>query len=273
MPETESQPAAAPPKRRWYQYSLRTLLMLPLVLALVLSAVYSWPYAHRRYSLWRLQDYVDKDLTTLPRDEQRRLEAWSESLIGKYERPLKLHNIDIPGIGQRMLIVESRPRTISALPEYGDYRIHSLDSWRRATQITTLDLGGDPLSIEFDESRRGFLCMTLAYEDDGPNGVKRFFFRVADGNAELIRVEKYDGTVWAYLRPVSLPERIEMPNLLESSDLVQQLRGLAAYLYGNPFRWKNIDDKTRRRFAELADSPDPWVSEEAKFALEWAIEK
>ncbi len=61
MSTTDSPPAAPKPSRRRYQYSLRTLLLLPTVLALVLSAIYSWPYAERRYILWRLQDYLDME--------------------------------------------------------------------------------------------------------------------------------------------------------------------------------------------------------------------
>jgi hypothetical protein len=55
--------------------------------------------------------------------------------------------------------------------------------------------------------------------------------------------------------------------LLESPERLQQLRGLAAYFSNG--EWKEqIDAKVRRRLAELANSPDPWISEEAKLAIE-----
>jgi hypothetical protein len=76
MTKTESQPAAAKPNRRWYQYSLRTLLLLPLILAMALSAAYSWPIVQRRYILWRLQDYAGKDLRMLPDEDKDRICGW-----------------------------------------------------------------------------------------------------------------------------------------------------------------------------------------------------
>ncbi len=77
---TESQPAATKPKRRWYQYSLRTLLLLPLMLALALSVAYSWPIVQRRYILWRLQEYAGKDLRTLPDEDKQRVSGWIAEL-------------------------------------------------------------------------------------------------------------------------------------------------------------------------------------------------
>ena len=48
MATTEPQPATPKRELRWYQYKLRSLLILTLALALVLSAVYSWPHVQRR---------------------------------------------------------------------------------------------------------------------------------------------------------------------------------------------------------------------------------
>jgi hypothetical protein len=96
-----SSPQATPkPTHRWYQYSVRTLL-LPVVLALVLSSVYSWPYVQRRYVLWRLHDYLDMDLEALPLEEQARVDQWIDQLVGEKE-------IDLPcGYGTRRWDIES----------------------------------------------------------------------------------------------------------------------------------------------------------------------
>ena len=279
MSETELQPAAEPPKRRWHQYSLRTLLLLPLVLALVFSAVYSWPYVQGRYIVWRLQDYVDRDLRNLPKEEGERVDQWIVKLRGKNGQPYLLHNADIPGIGRRLVVVTVVEEWFG-LWSPNDERtcgLDAIDPSGRATSVATVNAGSDPLTVSLDESRHGFLCLTLEttqYYTPPVGLVKlRCFFRIADGRAETVRVEKADGTLWPYSSFVS-PPRTEMQSLLDSADRVQQLRGLAACLYGIiPFRGKDIDDKARRRLSELANSPDPWISEEAKMALEEAKKK
>ncbi len=87
MSVAEPQPAAVPPKRRWHQYSLRTLLLLPVLLALVLSAVYSWPLAKRRYFLWRLSDYLDQDLRKLHVKEMSFIDEWVANLTDAKSDP------------------------------------------------------------------------------------------------------------------------------------------------------------------------------------------
>jgi hypothetical protein len=255
------------PKRRWFQFSLRTLLLLPLVLALVLSAVYSWPYVERWYVLWRLQDYVDKDLRKLGLNEQRQVAQWTEKLIGKNRGPLLFHNVDIPGVGRRMLIVELQAHTPSYIP-VDDCRLHLLDTWGRATQTATLNVEGNPISASFGDSRHGFLSLMLETDNVEPFGAVRYLYRFSDGYAELMRVEKPDGTLLRHRSFGPSPSTSELQNLLSSLDCLQQLRGLAAYLYSGSSADKVVDDKVRNRLTDLANSPDPWISEEAMMALE-----
>ena len=69
------------------------------------------------------------------------------------------------------------------------------------------------------------------------------------------------------------PDWVDWKQLLESSERIQQLRGLAAFLAihdwvpGNGDRAGLLDDSVRNRLSELANSPDKWVSEEAKLEL------
>jgi hypothetical protein len=278
MPNPTPQPAA-PPKRRWHQYSLRTLLLLPLVLALVLSVIYSWPYVQRRYIVWQLQEYVDKDLRKLPKEEQSRVKDWLEKLIGKNDdQPRLLHNVDYPGIGRKMLVVEAGERNVL----YGSGRlslawwpcsIEAVDSWGRATHIDTLRVGNSLYSASYVESLHGFACLMLQTDEDVDHYAKRYYYRISDGTAEIMRIEKTDGTLctgWTFDLP---PESLSISSLLESPDRVQQLRGLAQCLFRSPFVLMQIDDKTRQRLAELTNSPDPWISEEAKMVLEVAKKK
>jgi hypothetical protein len=289
MSEPEPQSFAAP-KRRWHQYSLRTLLLLPLLLALVLSAVDSWPRVQRRYIVWRLQGYVDKDLRKVPGMERIRVCQRLEQLIAKHaEQPLRdyerrvddgqywlLHNADVPGLGRRMLVVELG-ETIEAKSGMANgrwpCRIDALDSWARATHVVTFDANASPRSVEFDDSRHGFLCMKLETEAVFPwmgKNPMRFYYRILDGQAELIRAENSDGTFYGVkFALIGLPPvAFDAQDLLDSTDHVQQLRGLAAYYYGKPFQLIQFDDNFRHRCLELANSPDPWISEEAKMALD-----
>ena len=79
--------------------------MLPLVLVLLLSAVYSWPYVQRRYILWRLQDYVDKDLRRLPTAEKERVDRWLAKLLN--QEPWEDHGIiiDPNGTNENWMLV------------------------------------------------------------------------------------------------------------------------------------------------------------------------
>lgn len=68
------------------------------------------------------------------------------------------------------------------------------------------------------------------------------------------------------------PDWSDWQGLLASPERIQQLRGLAAFFsirdQANPIDdGKNpLGEKVRLRLAELAKSPDPWISEEAKLA-------
>ena len=78
MSEPEIQPAAPKPKLRWYQYSLRTLLLAPVVLAVV----FGWPHVHSGYIVWRLEKYNNVDLRNLGDEEKQQVNRWVASLLG-----------------------------------------------------------------------------------------------------------------------------------------------------------------------------------------------
>ncbi len=287
MNETQSQPAAEKPVRRWYQYSLRTLLLLPLLLALVLSAIYSWPYVHRRYILWRLQDYVDKDLRKVKGEERQRVARWIAKLLGQepveaqgivvdlgwlYENWL-LHSANTPGDGRQTYVIQTEPAVRG--PAY--CTLHKLDSSGRLVHSTRFNLGlfASPLSGTFSESRYGFPCLVMETDffTDAGRPKSRQFYAITDEYVEIVRAEDIDGRFakanlkWAEIH-VKPPDWSDWQRLLESPDRLQQLRGLAAYwTLSESQRHQSTDDKVRRRLEQLARSPDPWISEEANQAL------
>jgi len=273
MSEAEPASAAVPFKRRWYQYSLRTLMLMPLVLALVLSAIYSWPYVHRRYVLWRLQDYVDRDLRGMPEEEKQRGDKWITTLIGAksdYCTPQTwlFHTAEIRDTAHRAYVVEIG----SPMVGYSHFcEIHNLDSWGRSifSQWVIFPKMAFPKKVVCSELERGFECMTVVMDDGDCR-----YYHITDQYVEMLRAELANGKLAIEdMAQYSVHEKpvdwSDWQRLLESRERLQQLRGLAAY-FADYYRAKRFDDTMRHRLSELAGSPDPWISEEAKLALKEA---
>jgi hypothetical protein len=278
MSATESEPAAVPPKRRWYQFSLRTLLLLPVLLALVLSAVYSWPIVHRRYVLWRLQDYADKDLTKLPNEQRERVNGWLRFLLAEspvefngtsiYPRDNRLlHISDSAEIGRRIFVIETEMDNLPDL--FGEFCVlHTLDSSGRLLRSRRLIAFAAFQSATIGLSQRGYESLTIVGTDI------RQIYRLTDDSVESLRSEDRNGKSVLGLRSTfeeteTPPDWSDWPWLLDSPEELQQLRGLAAF-FSVRDKTKPIDDRVRQRLKELTNSPDPWISEEAKLALEEA---
>jgi hypothetical protein len=127
-----------------------------------------------------------------------------------------------------------------------------------------------------DESRYGFLCLVLETANLSDCRTRQFY-RVTEKYVEVLRSENLDGTsamrnmAW-YKVDREPPDWSDWQRLLESPEPLQQLRGLTA-LFSDRDRATRIDDKARHRLSELASSPDAWISEEAKLALEEAKRK
>jgi hypothetical protein len=269
-----------PPKRRRYQFSLRTLLLLPIVLALVLSAVYSWPGVHRRYILWRLEDYVDRDLSRLPNEQKQQVDAWIEKLVGEDRKwgsdilnPATnwlLHTVEVPGAGRQLYFVKTKTTELM----YVICILYTLDSSGRLVRSVDcpLDYFGESIaSVAFDELH-GLPCLIV--ETESKTGKTRQFYHVANEQIELLRCKDEHGTCEMTTRyssyfPNSTMEELIWQNELNSSDRLEQLRGLSVF-FVIPAPTKPIDGKTRSRLRELTASPDPWISEEAKLALKKA---
>jgi hypothetical protein len=247
---TEPDPqSAAKPKRRWHQYSLRTLLLLPLLLALVLSAVYTWPYVHRRYIVWRLQDYVDKDLQTLSKAEKERVDGWIEALLGEESKwgwdpinpvsNLRLHAVDDPRIGRQLYVVTMK-RTERL---YVICILHTLDSAGRLIRSVDFPIGfgTNPSSVAFNEMQ-GF--QFLIVETPTKAGKTREYYQVADERVELLRSENDQGKCEmgrTYYSPYSPVERSDWQNRLDSSDRIEQLRASCVLHY------PGVDKADRRK--------------------------
>jgi hypothetical protein len=297
MPEPAIQPAA-PPKRRWHQYSLRTLLLLPVLFVLVFNVLYGWRIVRARYILWQLQGYVDKDLSKLPHEESQRVDDWVTALRGEKQeewpnkpwiryRNRLLHSTFMPGGGWRLYVVK-----IDDPPCPWPMGGHVLRFYSWGRLLSSSEFGrGDSQAYDChcyidDEPRHGFPCLTVETDGDGSSEPiaarkRRQYYRITDDYLEFLRSEKMDGTFsmgeipgFAYRFHDEPPDWPAWPRLLESPDPLQQLRALAAYWTDDPnIRSKRTGDKVRQRLAELAKSPDPWISEEAKVALEEAKKK
>lgn len=114
----------------------------------------------------------------------------------------------------------------------------------------------------------------------------RSVYRITDTCVELLRSERFDGTM--QMGDGSLFDVDSRPpgghlweQLLSGDNEVNQLRGLAAfwsYDIQKGLRSRDIhkrvsvDVKTRQRLEELSKSQDPWISEEAEAAAELLVQ-
>jgi hypothetical protein len=162
---------------------------------------------------------------------------------------------------------------------------YALDSSGRLVFSSVLsDAFMNATAATIDDSRYGFLCLkvdAVANEYEPYRNVeRRLYYRIADKYIELLRADDGNGKCvmgsknhFAGSRSIA-PDWSDWQRLLESSDRVKQLRGLAVYFgvgewYSATVPWsKPLDNSVRHRLEELANSPDPWISEEAKLALE-----
>ena len=170
MSEPEIQPAAPKPKLRWYQYSLRTLLLAPVVLAVV----FGWPHVHRRDIVWRLEKYNNVDLRNLGDEEKQQVNRWVASLLGdKLDDRIViggsenwlLHSTDALGSGRRLLVIQMEPTL--AIPGTSYCVIHFLNNWGRVIHTMNFSVGyrAWPDAATIDDLSHGFMCLTV--ETDG----------------------------------------------------------------------------------------------------------
>ena len=184
MSTTDSPPAAPKPSRRRYQYSLRTLLLLPTVLALVLSAIYSWPYAERRDILWRLQDYLDKDLRRCRTRRGNDIDQWIAKLIGSH-KPIflghenwLLHAADSSEDGRVIYLIEMEPTQSIPGESYCCVHARLTPAACSARQGSNLGNRNWPTTAACDETQHGFLCLTVETKAWMVIYGKRFYYIV-----------------------------------------------------------------------------------------------
>jgi hypothetical protein len=296
MSAADPEPAAVPSKRRWYQFSLRTLLLLPLVLALVLSAIYSWPYFERRYIVTRLRDYADRDLRQLPKQEAELVDHWIEALVGP--KPLDfdlqlpqilsdnrlLHTTDDQSFGKCIYVVRiSPPHKWPTTPySFGIVHIHAIDKWGRQIGATSLNTewGSTMPAVTLEDSTDGLLRLVVVSRSEIDDKMYGGIYYISKEDTQLLREESLEGKCNMSRGCLASREyasdSYKWKELLQSGDRLQQLRGLAILFSirneAKPQNGVNSED-TLRRLEKLATSPDPWISEEAKLALEEAKKK
>ena len=109
-----TRPPTPKSRRRWLQFSLRTMLCLITGFALVLG----WPHVRRYYVCWRLQQHAGKYLRQLPDNERRRVDDWISVIVKpKMHEPFArlttenwlIHTAYEPQVGSRLYIVRTRP--------------------------------------------------------------------------------------------------------------------------------------------------------------------
>ena len=264
------------PKRRWLQFRLRTLLFVIAVTALFCG----WPHVHRQYAFWRLHGYLGVDLKKLSDAERQNVNGWIRAVVSsnadepfvEYRENWILYRSHKSQTAGRIYVLQMEPVTAVRVTSY--CRIDILDGWGHLVRTFNFTVGylEWPENAVFDESRYGFLC--LAVETSGKwSRKRRQFYRITDDHVELLRSERLDGSMdmgsgnhfEVAEKPSDWPD---WERLIASDDIVDQLRGLAAFWsYENQQNMTPIDEATQRRLESLSKSNDPWVSEESAAAL------
>jgi len=258
------------------------LLCTPVVLAVVLA----WPRLYAHYIVWRLDRYDDTDLRKLPEDEKQRVDGWIAKVVGKPRTTWMfvpenrlLHSSVTQARTWRLYVVQMEPAYDS--PGLSFCQIHTLDYWGQLKGSITFEIGKDnmPNTVAMDDVHNGFLCLTVETNCSRAGETARQFYRITDGYVELLRRERIDGDFamgrgsWFDVRKKP-PDWSDWARLLESSDRIQQLRGLAAFWCGDNLQHVGRpEEKTRLRLKELSKSTDPWISEESSCALKFLADR
>lgn len=266
-------------KRRWYQFRLRTLLVLPLVLALC----FAWPYIHRCIQVRRLASYDSQDIRKLDEDERQRVESlvvdlipdaaevWGDDPKGRtfiFRRPWYVWR---PATTGPYLIVFVGDPLIT-IPGGSGAGIYLLDWQGRLVGKNEFGTGYriDIVDASFDEQTFGFPCVTIA-TDPLWGDIRRQHYALIDGKVELLRLEDSDGKIIPIARAHRVGPETGTPTIdqwyddLASSDRITVLRALATV----PADAAKLTDmpKVKAKLSALAKSNDPWIREAASSYL------
>jgi hypothetical protein len=131
-------------------------------------------------------------------------------------------------------------------------------------------------NVRFSERAYGFRCLTIEADDIWVGPTRQFYY-IGEEHVELLRREKANGTLtgthWdAFASGETPADFANWEALLNSKECLQQLRGLAAF-FSVRDKTMPVGDNVCQRLTELANSSDPWISEEAKVALEEGKER
>jgi len=269
------------PRRRWYQFRLRTLLGIVCLACLV----FAWPHIRRQYAFWQLKTYVGRNFDTLSDSERE----YTESLVDKITEPwtltarsqrLRLWGFDTWRVvrrssrdrQQQFSIIQIEQTT--SIPGVSRARIYHLDQIGNAAGKIEFDAGYRSFvdKVEFDESTRGFPCLMIQTHHTFCGKTRQFYVLSAD-RVELIRCETLAGKFYTHAGNSFDPYDAPVPpetwrSLLKSDSNLDQLRGL-----GHMWIWDvpagiDLDEELLLDLQRLTRSSNPWVSESACIAVD-----
>lgn len=292
IPNPES---AIRPKRRWLQFSLRTLLFVMLALSLV----FAWPHLDRHYARWQLQAYVGKDLldlVNLQGLEREKFERCLHVLKGNrfeaepwyypqegfhpngWTRYYRLERTNLLGDQCRYLLVQVQNGCFYQDPRTTYGRIVLLDGQFQELNHNHFTIGyRDGTSrISFDETR-GFPCLEMQMEHYAESreshrcAPSRRYYLLGPREVTLLRSETLEGKMLLPmgLRPAApLGSTDELKQQLNSNQLTENLRAMSRlYEYYESPDLALLDPAIRERLMTLGRSPDPWTREAATALL------
>jgi hypothetical protein len=291
------------PKRRWLQFSVRGLLVLVAVIAVVLA----WPNLKRYWAITRLAEFENRDIRAMDEAEQAEVKSLIRELTHEEQSVWDLDYYEsryvwrLPNRKPWLAIFSAQ--SVTNASESG--RVIFFD--RLGNEIARRELPLESKLIWFETGaveEHGQEFPLLAFDTSRPLAgvdVRRRYYALEDCDLELVRMEDGQGLpVVCHWRPEgivkwvrsesTLPIGVAGPEIENAADrpdwrtvFVEQReptlaewreelhttdtkRILRAFLFAP--RWKTVEDPmdrpTRKRIDELAENENPWIAEAAQ---------
>jgi hypothetical protein len=291
------------PKRRWFQFSVRGLLLLVALVAIVLP----WPTTKRREIVTRLAEFDSSDIRAINAAEQSEVKAIIRDLTGEDKSVFDLDYYE--------------PRYVWRLrqgrPWLAVFEVCSITNASESARVIFFDRGGNEIArrelpIEgkliwiigaaVEEHGQGFPLLVLdASRPLAGSDIRRRYYAMQDCELELVRLEGPQGLpVVCHWRPEGIVQWVRSESTLTSGVAGPQIanaadrrewrtvfveeppptvaqwreevastdakRILRALLYAPTRRdgEEPLDAPTKKRIEELAGDTNLWIAQAAQ---------
>ncbi len=268
---------ASKSRRRWLQFSLRSLLLFMCVAAVVIA----WPQIHRRIQAHRLAEFAGKDLRTLNEAEVNQSGELIAALIDEPQEPLgvpfglgSLYGFESWYVWRPVsldaYLILFQGRHLISIPGTSSARVFMLDPNGNVISRIEFTTGyrTDLVAATFDENDPVFPYIKVETERSiNGQDIRWQFYAITNRYLELVRLENKKGDVIPIATKhevgpeVTPPTNDEWSHWLNSRDRHSLLKMLATLPVNASI--ENFDPTVKTRLLELSTNRDKWVAEAA----------